>query len=74
MTTTATPSLRKALKTLRTIDLPDWMGAATIVSLDDGTTLEAFNEPSSEKGGYLIGAHVAKRYNRSGDHIATYKI
>ena len=74
MTTTDTPTLRKALKDLRNSDLPDWMGAASTLLLDDGTLLEVFNDRSSSGDGYLLGRHVAKRYDRSGNHLATYKI
>lgn len=74
MTTTDTPTLRKALKDLRNSDLPDWMGAASTILLDDGTLLEVFNARSSSGDGYLIGSHVAKRYDSRSNLIATYKI
>jgi hypothetical protein len=73
MNTTESPTIRQALKSLRTSDLPDWMVSATAIILFDGTFLEVFNAPSS-CGGYFLGSHVAKRYSRAGKLIATYKI
>lgn len=72
--TTATPTIRKALKDLRNSDLPDWMGGASTILLDDGTLLEIFNARSSSGDGYLIGSHVANRYDRHSNFVATYKI